>query len=65
MGFLKTVRDETDDESEIEAEKDALRALLITFRVKSQIELPLAEDKEAQRSLGKFIAYYATRRRKD
>lgn len=64
MGYLKTVRDETDDEGEIEAEKRALRALLITFQVKSQIELPdLAEDKAAQHALGRFIARYALPRR--
>ena len=64
MGYLKTVRDETDDEGEIEAERRALRALLVTFRVKSQIELPsLARDEDAQRALGHFIARYAFRQR--
>jgi hypothetical protein len=64
MGYLKTVRDETDDEGEIEAEKRALRALLITFRVKSQIELSgLAEDEDVQQALGRFIARYAQQRR--
>lgn len=64
MGYLKTIRDETDDEGEIEAEKRALRALLITFQVKSQIELPaLAEDEDAQQALGRFIARYALQRR--
>jgi hypothetical protein len=64
MGYLKTVRDETDDEGEIAAEKRALRALLITFQVKSQIELPdFAEDEDAQRALGNFIARYALPRR--
>ena len=60
MGYLKTVRDETDDEGEIEAERRSLCALLVTFRVKSQIELPgLAQDEDAQRALGRFIARYA------
>jgi hypothetical protein len=64
MGYLKTVDDETYDEGEIEAEKRALRALLITFRVKSQIELPdLTEDEAAPRALGQFIARYASQRR--
>ena len=64
MGYLKTVRDETEDEDEIEAEKRALRALLVTFQVKSQIELPnLAEDEDAQQALGRFIARYALPRR--
>jgi hypothetical protein len=64
MGYLKTVRDETDDEGEIEAERRALRALLVTFRVKSQIELPaFAQDEDAQRALGRFIARYAIRQR--
>jgi hypothetical protein len=66
MGYLKTVRDETDDEGEIEAERRALRALLVTFRVKSQIELPaLAQDEDAQRALSRFIARYAIRQRKN
>ncbi len=64
MGFLKSVRDDTDDEGEIEAERRALRELLQTFRVQSQIELPvLAEDESAQRNMGHFIASYARKRR--
>jgi hypothetical protein len=64
MGYLKTVRDETDDEGEIEAEKRALRELLLTFRVKSQIELPgLADDREAQNAIGNLIAQSVLRRR--
>lgn len=64
MGFLRSVRDETDDEGEIDAEKRALRELLTTFRVKSQIELPgLAEDKDAQHAIGNLIAQSARRRR--
>jgi hypothetical protein len=63
MGFLQKVRDETDDEGEIEAEKRALRELLTTFRVKSQIELPgLADDSDAQNAIGRLIAQAARRR---
>jgi hypothetical protein len=64
MGFLRSVRDETDDEGEIEAEKRSLRELLTTFRVKSQIELPgLADDREAQNAIGNLIAQSVLRRR--
>jgi hypothetical protein len=64
MGFLRNVRDETDDEGEIEAEKRSLRELLTTFRVKSQIELRgLADDREAQNAIGNLIAQSVLRRR--
>jgi hypothetical protein len=64
MGFLRNVRDETDDEGEIEAEKRSLRELLTTFRVKSQIELPgLADNWEAQNAIGNLIAQSVLRRR--
>ncbi|HVT55161.1 MAG TPA: hypothetical protein VHD34_03825, partial [Xanthobacteraceae bacterium] len=64
MGFLRSVRDETDDEGEIEAEKRALRELLTTFRVKSQIELPgLADDRDAQNAIGELIARSVRRRK--
>ena len=63
MGYLKSICDETDDEAEIDAEKRALRELLSTFRVRSQIELPdLGCDEEAQQNMARFIALHALKR---
>lgn len=66
MGYLKSACDETDDDGEIDAERRALRELLRTFRVNSQIEVPgIAGDEEAQHGMGRFIAFHAPKRRRN